>query len=217
MDNEIVKEMVEYGLNEKPFGEKFIFATYLISQKKKKGNSKRRFGSLIDLLPDNYDEFPYMYHNDDLRHLEGSPILEKLTISKDLMEGIYKIVCTLIPKFKEQPYQELLQTAVIVSSRCFSVKIKNVPTTVMVPFANMFNHQSYATSNTKWGYNEQMDCFTVEAIKDIGANEELSFSYGEEGRKIQDYFLCYGFVPRDMKNGQSVSIVLELDGSDKRG
>ena len=63
----------------------------------------------------------------------------------------------------------------------------------MVPMADMLNH--YRPRETRWGFDEEKEVFTIHACWTIGAGDSVYDSYG---KKCQHRFLLnYGFSIED--------------------
>ena len=57
---EVAEKMLELGMEEDKYGSTMFYCVYILQQLKQPAK-KREFGPLLDLLPKNYNEFPFLY------------------------------------------------------------------------------------------------------------------------------------------------------------
>ena len=57
----------------------------------------------------------------------------------------------------------------LVTSRCFGVKMNGVDTSIQVPYADMFNTET--PKNAYWYFDDKRQGFVVEAHRDIKKGE----------------------------------------------
>ena len=94
--------------------------------------------------------------------------------------------------------REFTSEVQLAASRNFNVDVNGTETSVMVPFADMFNHAE--KFNCHWFYDEFKGGFSVIADEDIEEDEELFDSYGEKPN--YRFFLHYAFLFED-SNGEN--------------
>lgn len=76
-----------------------------------------------------------------------------------------------------------------VRSRVFGVDIQGQRKNVMVPIADMLNHDE--RFNVSWKYSDEHGAFVMHAIRDIRRGEELLDSYGNKEKS--QFLVQYGF------------------------
>lgn len=91
----------------------------------------------------------------------------------------------------------------MVSSRIFGMNIEGTKTDGFVPMADMLNHKR--PKQTTWTYTDEQKGFVIEALHDIGRNEEVFDSYGKKCNSR--FFLNYGFIVR---NNDANEVPLEI-------
>jgi hypothetical protein len=65
-------------------------ASYILEEKEKPDCKFRKY---IDLLPDNFDEFPIFYSDQEVSYLEGSPLITYIGLLRRAMKGDYEFIC----------------------------------------------------------------------------------------------------------------------------
>ena len=76
--------MLEKGIK-KRFGERIFFATYILSEMKKK-RKDRKFKEYLDTLPHSCNENPGMFTDEELSYLEGSKVKDHIIERKDYVK-----------------------------------------------------------------------------------------------------------------------------------
>ena len=113
--------------------------------------------------------------------------------NKKKLKEDYDILVEKIDFLRDIPYVKYLESRIITSSRVYSIKIHGEPSLAMVPYADLFNHK--VPKDTSWFYDDETDCFTVKAIKDVKKGVEVYDTYGNKGNT--DLLLFYGFTVDD--------------------
>ena len=192
----------------KRFGIKFFFCVYIIWERRQRP-AQRQFGPWFDLLPDNYEEYPLFYKEDELEYLKGSPSLEQLQSIKDAINGVYEVMSKEIEEFKELQVHpsEFNQIMTAIYSRSIGLVVNGELTTCLVPYFDMLNHRR-SPDQTFCTYNERRQGFTIEALENIRTGSAVCYNYG---RRIDSFkfFFSYGFIqqPNDQ---DSIPLALKL-------
>ena len=180
-----------------------VFTTYLLSEMEKGESSKWKF--YFDMLPESYDNFPVFYKEKEEQLLKGTSFLQILHSKKKEIYQDYVTLCGVINNFQRFSYDNFCKVRMIVSSRIFGVKIRNLKTEVFAPYADMLNHRR--VRQTHWNYEDSYNAFVISAIENIEPGYELYDSYG---KKCNSRFLLnYGFtLENNEDNEYKLSITL---------
>lgn len=180
-----------------------VFTTYLLSEMEKGESSKWKF--YFDMLPESYDNFPVFYKEKEEQLLKGTSFLQIVNSKKKEIYQDYVTLCGVINNFQRFSYDNFCKVRMIVSSRIFGVKIKNLKTEVFAPYADMLNHRR--VRQTHWNYEDSYNAFVISAIENIEPGYELYDSYG---KKCNSRFLLnYGFtLENNEDNEYKLSITL---------
>ena len=180
-----------------------VFTTYLLSEMEKGESSKWKF--YLDMLPESYDNFPVFYKKKEEQLLKGTSFLQIVNSKKKEIYQDYVTLCGVINNFQRFSYDNFCKVRMIVSSRIFGVKIKNLKTEVFAPYADMLNHRR--VRQTHWNYEDSYNAFVISAIENIEPGYELYDSYG---KKCNSRFLLnYGFtLENNEDNEYKLSITL---------
>ena len=180
-----------------------VFTTYLLSEMEKGESSKWKF--YLDMLPESYDNFPVFYKEKEEQLLKGTSFLQIVNSKKKEIYQDYVTLCGVINNFQRFSYDNFCKVRMIVSSRIFGVKIKNLKTEVFAPYADMLNHRR--VRQTHWYYDDSYNAFVISAIENIEPGYELYDSYG---KKCNSRFLLnYGFtLENNEDNEYKLSITL---------
>ena len=180
-----------------------VFTTYLLSEMEKGESSKWKF--YLDMLPESYDNFPVFYKEKEEQLLKGTSFLQIVNSKKKEIYQDYVTLCGVINNFQRFSYDNFCKVRMIVSSRIFGVKIKNLKTEVFTPYADMLNHRR--VRQTHWNYEDSYNAFVISAIENIEPGYELYDSYG---KKCNSRFLLnYGFtLENNEDNEYKLSITL---------
>jgi hypothetical protein len=95
----------------------------------------------------------------------------------------------------------------LISSRIFGIEVENKNTDAMIPFGDLFNHSS--ERNTQWYFDDNLNCFVVEAIKNIEKNEEIFDSYGNKSNSR--FLLNYGFLLENNEKFNELKLEIDFD------
>jgi histone-lysine N-methyltransferase SETD3 len=181
-----------------------LLSSFILNEKLLKEQSKWKF--YLDLLPQDYSNFPIFFTEKEMTYLEGSPFKTQIEDKKAEIMKDYNQICCYIPDFKKFSFKEFCEVRMAVSSRIFGVKIENRKTDVLAPYADLLNHKR--PRQTHWMYDDRFKAFTIQAIEDIPQGEEVYDSYG---KKCNSRFLLnYGFIVEE-NDSNEYPIILKLD------
>ena len=77
-------------------------------------------------------------------------------------------------------------------SRVFSVYIDDLCTSVMVPLADMINHND--PHHASWDFDDSRQLFCFTAVNEIKRGQEMTISYGDKWNVL--FLMNYGFIPQ---------------------
>jgi hypothetical protein len=98
------------------------------------------------------------------------------------------------PKFAEKySFEKYLNEVAISMSRNFRVDINGTSNNVMVPFADMLNHDE--NFSIVYRYDNDKQGFRMEAFRDIKEGDEIIGSYGY--KSSYHFLLRYAFIFKD--------------------
>ncbi len=150
---------------------KHSFLSAFLLQEKSKDNSQWK--NYLNVLPQNYDNFPIFFSEEENQYLIGSPFLisieEKI---RDILHD-YKLIIAVAPEFEEFSLKEFSQMRMAVSSRIFGIKLNGRKTDCFAPLADMLNHRR--PRQTQWFYSDELKSFVIQAVQDIPKGEEVNY------------------------------------------
>lgn len=151
------------------------------------------FRPYYDILPENLSGMPIFWDEEEYRYLTGSYLLQQIQMRKDAIARDYREICRVDPTFSRFSLDRFAWARMIVCSRNFGGSIKGTRSSGMVPYADMLNH--YRPRETRWGFDENTETFTIHSCCPIGVGDSVYDSYG---KKCQHRFLLnYGFAIED--------------------
>lgn len=162
-----------------------------------------------NILPTHYDNMPIFWDAEQLGWLEGSYLLTQISDRKKNIAADYEEIQRAAPEFgDEATLEEFSWARMMVASRNFGVKIDDVKTDALVPYADMLNH--YRPRETRWTFDQSLHSFTITTIKELKAGQQIYDSYG---KKCNSRFLLnYGFAVENNRDpeGQCHNEVRQL-------
>ena len=164
--------------------------SYLIMTQK--SNESYFFYPFLNSLPKNFDEYIYLYNNEELEILENSMILDfkKTYNDNSIILKTFEIFQREFKDAKKLTFKEYLKAYISVESRLFAINYSNYTDDVMVPISDLFNHNS--NKNADWRFIDKTKHFEIFAVKDIAKGEEVFLNYGITGNSYS--LLYYGFT-----------------------
>lgn len=183
-----------------------LLTSYILNEKFNNPNSK--WSNYLNILPQDYSNFPVFFTDHEIKLLEGSPFKSQVEEKKKDILKDYEKICSLIPEFKMFTYKDFSEIRMAVSSRIFGVKINGKKTDVLAPFADLLNHKR--PRQTHWTYDEKYAGFIIQALENIQQGEEVFDSYG---KKCNSRFLLnYGFILEN-NDSNEFPVIISLDES----
>eukprot|EP00903_Cladosiphon_okamuranus_P014462 g13418.t1 len=215
--NEFGADIITEDLSE------YIAIALLLVHEKARGKDSF-WSSYIGVLPTVEDVYPtYLWAEEDLTLLEGSPVIaatesmrrkleaEYATVESDLLEKFPKI----LPK-EVHTYAEFQWAFSMLFSR--AIRLGGLSTgeaVALVPYADLFNHNPFANSYIdarQQGFFTKTDEVVVYADRSYKKMEQVYISYGPKGNS--DLLLLYGFS-LDRNPYNSVDVTISLDENDE--
>ena len=155
----------------------------------------------FNTLPKNFDHFVDFYSKEELKQLKHTSLYcdnaygydEKKKDMKKDSKKMYEFLQKknlVVEKNESDFYKRYVQLKNTVDSRVFSCVRKGKETISIVPYCDLFNHS--IDHNTYWYFNDEKNCFEMQAIKDIRANTEILDTYGNKSNFSLLFF--YGFT-----------------------
>jgi histone-lysine N-methyltransferase SETD3 len=155
---------------------------------------------------------------DQLALLQGSFVRQQVMDRRSNIAADYEEMCRASPSMRARySLEQFAWARMVVASRNFGVTIHGLKTDALVPYADMLNH--YRPRETRWTFDSERQCFTIHALEDIAAGDQVFDSYG---KKCNSRFLLnYGFTVdynRDDDTGinhNEVRVEVSLRGADR--
>ena len=166
--------------------------------------NNEKYNFYFNFMPNNFKNFPIFHTNKELEYLKGSNFYDDIINKKQDLLFDYEKIKNLNFNIN---FNKFCEIHMLISSRIFGIEINNENTDAMIPFADLFNH-SY-NKNTNWYFNDELNCFVVEAIKDINKNEEIFDSYGNKSNSR--FLLNYGFLIEDNNNFNEINLEIDFN------
>ena len=147
----------------------------------------------ISNLPQDLDFFPLFWSEEKLYLIEGTRLHTELTILKQKLQSYWTSIEPHIDQLTEQEttFADFLAAFSLFWSRCFLVKVDDRTMPVMVPFADLMNHDKSSDVYIEYSDGYLKYCSDSE----IPEGQEVFFNYGN--KPIAAFLLSYGFVPCD--------------------
>ena len=156
-------------------------------------NPESFFQPYYNILPQYLGGMPIFWSKEEYSYLKGSYLLNQCQMRKDAIRSDYEEICDVDPTFERFSLDRFAWARMIVCSRNFGGNIRGTRSSAMVPMADMLNH--YRPRETRWGFDEEQELFTIHSCCPIGAGDSVYDSYG---KKCQHRFLLnYGFSIED--------------------
>ena len=165
-----------------------LLSSFLLYEEKNK-----KYKYYFDLLPKDFSNFPIFYQKKELEYLKGSPFLQQIMENKEDMKKDYNKLCEYLPNFNQFSFIKFCKARILISSRIFGISINRKKTDVLVPFADLLNHKR--PKQTQWYYDDNLESFVIQSIKNIKEGNEIFDSYGKKTNAR--FLLNYGFCLDD--------------------
>ncbi|CAI2360645.1 unnamed protein product [Moneuplotes crassus] len=209
-ESPIGAKMMYHNVKPKLLSPKHGFLATYILQERLKGEESP-FHPFIDILPKTFENFPIFFTEEERAYLEGSPFLAQVLEKIEDIKTDYDLICSVVPEYSQFTLNEFSEIRMMVSSRIFGMNIDGKKTDGFVPMADMLNHKR--PKQTSWTYSDEKHGFVIEALKDIGRNEQVYDSYGKKCNSR--FFLNYGFIVEN-NDGNEVPLKIYYPESDDK-
>jgi len=150
-------------------------------------NDRRR--PYINCLPKYFDNVPINFKISELQPLRESYAIIKILQKIYMLRTEYDNILTAIP-YLPYTFAEFVWARTAVITRVYAVNRNGKQDTVLVPFADMANHE--IPPNTKWSFDEISQQFIVESESYLKSGDVLYETYGCKCN--YRYFVNYGFT-----------------------
>jgi histone-lysine N-methyltransferase SETD3 len=185
-----------------PPGNHTFLAAYLLQER---GKPRARFRPYLDSLPAAFPTLPIFFGPRELALLEGSSSLEKIAYRRAALRRDHRALRRAVPAFRSS-LDDFVWARSCVITRVFGLTIGGHKTEVLVPLADMLNHERDA--ETHWTYDDGAGAFVLTARRDFRAGEPVHDSYGRKSNAR--FFVHYGFTLDDNDGDEEAVIRLAL-------
>ena len=165
-------------------------------------NNDKHFLPYMRCLPKYFDNVPINFTICELEKLEGSYAIIKIIQKLLLLKIEYNAIISVFKEGDPFTFADFVWARTVVITRVYAIKRNGRQDTVLVPFADMANHE--IPPNTKWWFNTDSETFTVEAAKHLHSGDVIYETYGNKCN--YRYFANYGFTVNN-NNHEEVAIV----------
>lgn len=156
-------------------------------------------------LPSNFDSMPLFFDEHMLQELQGSFCLSKISEQLDSFRREYDDIRRVVHEFNQYTLEDFVWARLVVITRIFGLRIGDLATEGLVPYADMLNHKW--PKESRWNYDDRLRGFVITATQPISGGNQVFDSYG---RKCNSrFFVNYGFALPD--NSQDNEAVLKYD------
>ena len=171
---------------------KLLILLSLASEIKNKNSIYKPY---IDILPKKQEllHLPIFWSDRRKELLKNTSLYNDSINRLQIIKITYDRLCKCVKDFEIQiTFDTFLYLHSIVSSRVFCITVNGEKINALVPLGDMLNHSS--NQNTKWSFENEINCFTIKATRPILENQSVYDTYGMS--KTDSQFLnFYGFCP----------------------
>ena len=180
-----------------------LLTAFILNEIDKGNQSEWKY--YIDFFPADYSSFPVFYGEKEYNYLKGTQFLESIEDEIRSLKHDYKILVNEISGFSKYDFNFYKKIREVVTSRVFGVKIGGKSNTILVPYADLLNHQRPV--QTYWDFNDTSNAFYIKSESNIMKGNEVFDSYGIKSNK--NFLLYYGFtVENNTHNTFKIDIVV---------
>lgn len=166
-----------------------------------------RWSPYYDILPSDLSNFWYYLSNNIKDMIKNTELGKEIDrYYKNKFENDVKLLKSCFPMLNNQEnLNKWFKYRILVNSRIFGYTRNNIPTSGMVPLADMLNHN--IRNNCDWTYDNTTKKFIMRSNQDISRGSELLDSYGVK-ENIR-YYLLYGFVPESISQNNDCELHID--------
>jgi protein-histidine N-methyltransferase len=154
----------------------------------------------IRCLPKYFSNVPINFTIEELEKMEGSYALVRIIQKLMLLKVEYSEITNAFPEGCPFTFADFVWARTAVITRVYAIKRNNETDNVLVPFADMANHET--PPNTKWWFDEQEKMFTIESENYMDIGDVLYETYGYKCN--YRYLVNYGFTVNNNKHEEVV-------------
>lgn len=161
----------------------------------------------IDSFPEDISEYLYYWPKNQLKLLNNTSIMVNGFYNHyshiESMDNDWSIIYeyikenNILDQLTELTYDYLydlfIKFRILVGSRIFGYEKYGIDESGMIPYVDMINHSF--NSNTTWYFDNNIDCFVLQAVTDITKGIEIVDDYGNKSNV--NLLLFYGFTLSD--------------------
>ena len=153
-------------------------------------------------LPKYFNNVPINFNIQELKNLEGSYAIIKIIQKLFILKIEYNAIIVVFPEGCPFTFADFVWARTLVITRVYAITKNGRQDTVMVPFADMANHET--PPNTKWWFDNDSNNFIIEANTHLYNGDVIYETYGNKCN--YRYFVNYGFTVNNNKH-EEVSLV----------
>ena len=159
----------------------------------------------IESFPENIDEYLYYWSNNQLKFLNNTSVMANGFYNHyshiESMDNDWSIIYDYIEANEifdkkytyDYLYDLFIKFRILVGSRIFGYEKYDIDESGMIPYIDMINHSF--NSNTTWYFDNNTNCFILQAVNDIMRGIEIVDDYGDKSNV--NLLLFYGFTLSD--------------------
>ena len=152
-----------------------VFFCTEIYNKREDPSYVSKYQEWIDVLPENTDDFPVNYTDEQKALLEGTDMTKIIQDKDILLVNDYKYICEKVPEMKKFDFKDYKFWVDLWQSRAFTFTTNGVKSSAIVPFADMLNTE--IIPNCSYKYDEESQQFIYYAFRDISFGEQFTTMY----------------------------------------
>ena len=207
---EALKGLMREGVVEKLKSVKHTPLSLFLIYEASKGE-KSFYHRYLETLPHSVDGLPVDFTEEEKLMLKGTSIINEINTKIINMKSDYELAKENVDFMKDVGFDEFKRFRNIISSRVFGIKVNEVKTGGMVPFADMINHKFPKMS--EWDYEEKEQGFVLRAYDRIDRGLELFDSYGKKCNSR--FFISYGFLEENNESN-TYTIYMQMNETNIR-
>jgi protein-histidine N-methyltransferase len=173
-----------------------ILAAFLLQEKKRPRSFWKPY---LDALPASFPGNPLFFDARELALLEGSPLLERLSLRRASLAAEHARLSKHVPAFAPFGVEELVWARLVVISRNFGLTIDGAQTRALVPLADLLDHRM--PRETEWAYAEDAGGFSMTARGPFARGAPVHACYGAKSNGR--FLLNYGFALPDNEDDET--------------
>lgn len=172
-------------------------AAWLLAERRDPGSA---FQPYLASLPPSFPESPLHASPDELALLEGSLAGATIERARASLATEHARLAADVAWFRSIGFDEFVWAKTCAGSRAYQLRVGDDDATVLVPFADMANHERGTC--TRWELDPDLQVFRLLAQRDYLPGEEVCCDYGPKPNML--LLAHYGFCLDDNDADQAV-------------